>query len=81
VVGEAVTDKAELALLDILLDGVEWFFLGDLHLGVGPTRNLNNHVQDALALVNKQRNIMEGRDRLAILFDEYTVLWHLISGG
>jgi len=29
-VGEAVTDVTELALLDILLDGVEELLLGDL---------------------------------------------------
>ncbi len=29
-VGEAVADEAELALLDILLDGVEGLLLGDL---------------------------------------------------
>lgn len=29
-VGEAVTDEAKLALLDILLDGVEELLLGDL---------------------------------------------------
>lgn len=29
-VGEAVADEAELALLDILLDGVEKLLLGDL---------------------------------------------------
>jgi hypothetical protein len=31
-VREAVTDEAQLALLDILLDGVEVFFLGDLQI-------------------------------------------------
>lgn len=29
-VGEAVADKAKLALLDVLLDGVEELLLGDL---------------------------------------------------
>jgi hypothetical protein len=33
-VGEAVTDEAQLALLDILLDGVEKFLLGDLVVGL-----------------------------------------------
>lgn len=33
-VGEAVADKAQLALLDILLDGVEEFLLGDLIVGL-----------------------------------------------
>ena len=32
-VGEAVADEAELALFDVLLDGVEFFLLGDLENG------------------------------------------------
>lgn len=32
-VGEAVTDVTKLALLDVLLDGVEEFLLGDLEYG------------------------------------------------
>lgn len=31
-VGEAVTDETELALLDILLDGVQELLLGDLNI-------------------------------------------------
>jgi len=62
VVGEAVADKAELALLDVLLDGVEGFILGDLELGIGPTGNLDNHVEDVVGLVSVERNIVEGRD-------------------
>jgi hypothetical protein len=34
-VGEAVADEAQLALLDVLLDGVEEFLLGDLEAGAG----------------------------------------------
>ena len=30
--GEAVADIAELALLDVLLDGVKGFLLGNLHI-------------------------------------------------
>ena len=67
VVGEAVTDEAELALLDILLNGVQFLILGDLKLGVGPTRDLNNHVEDVLALVGIERNVMEGRDGRSVL--------------
>lgn len=103
--GEAVANEAKLALLDVLLDGVEGLFLGDLPalesssqfrvhetngqfvvyasstiesyaassthllLGVGPARDLNDHVQDSLLLVGEQRNVVEGGDRLAILLD------------
>jgi hypothetical protein len=57
VVGETVPDESELALLDVLLDGVEGLFLGDLHLGVGPSRNLDDHVEDGLGLIGKEGNI------------------------
>jgi hypothetical protein len=73
-VGEAVSDVSKLALLDILLDGVEELLLGDLELGIGPSRNLDNHVQDGLLLVGIERNIMERRNGLAILLDVDSVL-------
>lgn len=74
VVGEAVANKAQLVLLDILLDGVERLLLGDLHLGVGPAGDLNDHVEDALVLVGEQRDVVEGGDDGAILFDEHAML-------
>jgi hypothetical protein len=43
VVGETVSNESELALLDVLLDGVKVLLLGDLHLGVGPSGNLDDH--------------------------------------
>lgn len=43
VVGETVADVSELALLNVLLDRVESLLLGDLHLGIGPSGNLDNH--------------------------------------
>jgi hypothetical protein len=73
-VGEAVSDVSKLALLDVLLDGVEELLLGDLKLGVGPSRNLNDHVQDSLLLVGVERNIVERRDGLSILLDVDSVL-------
>jgi hypothetical protein len=98
-VGEAVAHKAKLALLDVLLDGVEELILGDLFaaaivvsmpswkghgpydsslthlkLGIGPARNLNDHVQDRLFGIGKQGDIVEGRDGDAILFDVDAVL-------
>ena len=74
-VGEAVADVAQLALLDILLDRVEGLLLGDLHLRVGPARNLDDHVEDAVVLVSKERDVVEGRDDRAILLDEDTMVW------
>ena len=74
VVGEAVADVAETALLDVLLDGVERLLLGDLHLGVGPAGDLDYHVQDAIVLVGEEGDVVEGRDDAAVLLDEHTVL-------
>lgn len=44
-----------------------------LELRIGPSRDLNDHVQNGLLLIGKQRDIMEGRERCAILLDEATV--------
>lgn len=60
VVRKAVPDVAQSPLLDILLDGIERFFRRDLHLGVGPARNLNDHVEDAIVHIGEERNVMEG---------------------
>jgi hypothetical protein len=56
---EAVTDEAQAALFDVLFDGIEWLLLRDLHLRIGPTRDLNDHVEDTIALVGKKRNIVK----------------------
>ena len=60
VVWEAVANETQTALFDVLLDGIEWLLLADLELGVGPTRDLDNHVEDAIALVGKERDVVEG---------------------
>jgi len=65
--GEAVTDKAQFASFDILLDGIERFLLRDLHLSVCPTGNLNNHIENASRLISEERDIMEGRDYRSVL--------------
>lgn len=44
-----------------------------LELGVGPSRDLNNHVEDGLLLVGIEGNIVEGRDGNAILLKVDTV--------
>ena len=75
-VGEAVTDKAQTTLLDVLLDGVESLLLGDLQLGVRPARNLDDHVEDAIVGIGEKRDIVEGRDDgVVVLLDEHTVFW------
>ena len=57
-VGEAVPDKTQLALLGVLLDGVQRVLLGDFLLCVGPTRDLDDHVEDRLGLVGKEGHIV-----------------------
>ena len=76
IVGETVADEAQLALLDVLLDGVEWLLLGGFHLGVGPAGDLNNHVEDTVVLVCEEGNVMKGRDDGAILLDVDAVFYH-----
>jgi hypothetical protein len=45
-----------------------------LLLGVGPARDLNDHVQDGLLLVGIEGDVVEGGDGLAILLDVDAVL-------
>ena len=73
-VGEAVANETQTALFDVLLDGVEWLLLGDLELGVGPARDLDNHVEDAIALVGKERNVVERREGGSILLSVNAML-------
>jgi len=74
VMGEAVANVSQPALLDILFDRVEGFLLGNFHFGVGPAGNLNDHVEDAIILVSEERDVMEGRDDGSILLNENTML-------
>ena len=61
-VGKAVANIAQSTLLDILLDGIEGLFFRDLHFGVGPTGNLNDHVEDAVVLVREEGNVVPWAD-------------------
>jgi len=73
-VREAISNKSELALLDVLLDRVEELILGDLLLRIRPSWDLNDHVQDRLLLVGIQGDIVKWRDGLAILLDVAAVV-------
>jgi len=75
VVGKAVAHVAQAALLDVLLDGIERLLLGDLHLGVGPAGDLDDHVEDAIALIGEKRDVMERGEDLAVLFDVDAMFW------
>ena len=74
VVGEAVADETQAALLDVLFDGVEGLLLADFHLGVGPAGDLDDHVEDAIVPVGEKRDVVEGGDDLAVSFDEDSVI-------
>jgi len=71
--GEAVADKAQTTLLDILLDRIEGFSGRDLHLGVRPAGNFDDHVEDAIVLICEERDVVERGDDRAILFYVDTV--------
>jgi len=58
-VGEAIADESKLALLDILLDRVQVLLLAYLHLGIGPSWNLDDHVQDSLLLIGIQGDVVK----------------------
>ena len=75
VVGEAVAHEAQAALLDVLLDGIERLLLADFHLGVGPAGDLDDHVEDAIALIGEERDVVEWGDDLAVVFDVDTMFW------
>lgn len=100
-VGEAVADEAQFALLDVLLDGVQELVLGDLSLdtelalpsncphrvsrtdlllGIGPARDLDNHVEDGLLLIGVERDVVEGRQGHAVLLDVHAVLQRVGRG-
>jgi hypothetical protein len=71
-----------------LLDGVEGLILGDLKLGVGPSRDFNNHclvsralsssrrghtVEDGLGLVGKEGNVAESQ--LEVTCRDWATYW------
>jgi hypothetical protein len=78
VVGEAVAHIAQATLLDVLLDGVERLLLGDFHLGIGPAGHLDDHVENAIVPICKERDVMERRDdELAVLLDVDAVFCYI----
>lgn len=73
-VGEAVANEAQATLLDVLLYRVKGLLLGDLHLRVSPAGDLNDHVEDTVALVGEKGNVVEGGQDRAILLDVDSML-------
>lgn len=64
---EAVADITQATFLDVLLDGIERLFSRGLHLGVSPAGNFDDHVEDAIVLIRKERDVMERGDDGSIL--------------
>ena len=73
--GEAVANETQTTLLDVLFNGVECFILGDLKLGVGPARDLYNHVEDAIVLVGEERDVVEWGEDGSVLFRIDAMFW------
>jgi len=70
VVGETVADKSQLALFDILLDGIVVLVLANLLLGVGPAGDFDDHVEDLRGCSGargKEGDIVPGRDDDTVL--------------
>jgi len=64
--GVNIGDVSEVALLDVLLDGVHFFLGCDFHLGIGPAGHFNNHVVDLVLGISERGNVVEGTDDLSI---------------
>ena len=65
---EAVANETQTTLFYVLFDRVEWLLLRDLELGVGPTGDLDDHVEDTIVLVGKERNVVKRGDDGSIMF-------------
>ena len=74
-VGEAVAHEAQAALFNILLDGIERLLLGNFHLGIRPAGNFDNHVENAIALIGEEGDVVERRDDLAIMLGINAMFW------
>lgn len=74
VVWETVSHKSQFALLSVLDDWIQLLLLRDFQLGVGPSWNLHNHVENGLLLVGIQWDVMERRNNLSIFLNEDLVV-------
>lgn len=68
-VGEAIGNKAKLALFNVLLDWIPTFVLADLHLCIAMPCDLDEHVKEGFIErrgSGMQGNVMEGADWFAL---------------
>jgi len=70
---ETVPDIAQTTFLDILSDRVERLFFRNFELGIGPTRNFNDHVENPIRLISEKGDIVPGGNDRSVLFDENTM--------
>lgn len=61
-----ISNIPQLAILNVLLDGIVLLASRNLKLRVSPTRNFNDHVENVLARIGMKRNIVPGRDVVPI---------------
>lgn len=73
-VRKTIADETWVAFYNFWFDWVHRFIFCNLHLGISPTRDLDNHVKNAPMTIGKKRDIMQWRDNMAVLFDEHTML-------
>ena len=59
-------NEAKSSILHVLLDGVSLLAQADLHLGIGATRDLHDHVEDCLLLVGVKGDVMQEGHELSI---------------
>ena len=74
---ETIPDKSQFALLDILFDRIVIIVLGDLLLGIRPTGDLDNHIENLRTCCGRRSekgDIMPRRDYNTILLKEDAVL-------
>ena len=70
---ETVPDITQTTFLDILSDRVERLFFRNLELGIGPTRNFNDHVENPIRLISEKGNVVPGGNDRSVLLDENTM--------
>lgn len=76
---EAVADEPQFTPFHVLLDGIERFLFGNLHLCVGPARNLHDHVEDTIVLISEKRNVVKGREDRAALLNIHPMICKIMS--
>lgn len=65
--GKAISHKTKFTLFGVLLDWIKELFFANFKLCIGPSRNFDDHVQDRLTLISKERNVVPRRNWLSSL--------------